>query len=212
MSDVSSGDDAVGPDINEEPIESESFPEDAKETEEEPSDTLPLDQVFGILKNQRRRYVLQYLHDTDGQVTLSDVAEQIAAWENDKDIRQISSGERKRVYVGLYQCHLPKMDAVGVISFNKPRGTIDLGPNSEPLYRYLDTDDEADEPPWHRYSVALSLAGALVLGIALLLRPMTTLPVVDIAVVSSILAFSAYSVANVGWLRRHGPEADDDEN
>ncbi|MFT4885563.1 MAG: hypothetical protein ACI8U4_003089, partial [Natronomonas sp.] len=168
---------------------------------EQPSETLPLDQVFGILKNQRRRYVLKYLYESDGAVSLSDVAERIAAWENDKEVRQITSSERKRVYVGLYQCHLPKMDAVDVISFNKPRGIIELGGNATGLYRYLDTDDETEEPPWHHYSVAISLASALVLGAALLVRPMTTLPVVDLAVATSILAFSAYSLVNINWLR-----------
>jgi len=38
---------------------------------------------------------------------------------------KLTSRERKRVYVGLYQCHLPKMDGVGVIEFDKNRGTIE---------------------------------------------------------------------------------------
>ncbi|QLD87478.1 hypothetical protein HWV23_15900 [Natronomonas halophila] len=184
--------------------------DEAGETDDSRVESLPLDQVFGILKNQRRRYVLKYLYEAEERVSLSEVAEQIAAWENDKDVRQISSSERKRVYVGLYQCHLPKMDGVGVISFNKPRGVIELGENADSLYRYLDTDDEADEPPWHVYSVALSLAGALVLGVALLLQPMTTVPVVDLAVATAILAFSTYSIANISWLRRNDEEDADD--
>jgi hypothetical protein len=183
------------------------------ETESEPegSASLPLDQVFGILKNQRRRYVLKYLYESDGQVSLSEVAEQIAAWENDKEVRQISSSERKRVYVGLYQCHLPKMDGVDVISFNKPRGIIELGENADAVYKYLDTDDESEEPPWHEYSVALSLGGAAALIMAVLLRPMTALPVLDAAVASTILAFSVYSLANINWQRANGDEDDTDE-
>jgi predicted Zn-ribbon and HTH transcriptional regulator len=35
---------------------------------------LELDQVFEILKNQRRRYVLQYLNEIDDTVSMSDLA------------------------------------------------------------------------------------------------------------------------------------------
>lgn len=214
VSEESSSDEALPGDINEEELESGdleggALSDEAAEAEEPSSESLPLDQVFGILKNQRRRYVLQYLYDSDGQVSLSDVAEQIAAWENDKDVRQISSSERKRVYVGLYQCHLPKMDGVDVISFNKPRGIIELGENADDLYEYFDTGDEKTEPPWHIYSVALALTGAVVLGAALALRPMTTLPIVDLSVAASILAFSAYALVNINWIRSNGEEDDD---
>jgi hypothetical protein len=208
MSGASSSDRTLGSDVAEEELDTDSLPEETSDTDEQSPEALPLDQAFGILKNQRRRHVLEYLYEADGAVSLSEVAEQIAAWENDKEVRQISSSERKRVYVGLYQCHLPKMDDVGVISFNKPRGIIELGENAKGLYKYLDTDDETAEPPWHRYSVALSLGGALLLGAALLLRPMTALPVVDLAVATSIIAFSAYSLANIRWFRTNGDEDD----
>jgi hypothetical protein len=204
MSGASSSDGIVGSNTDNEDLDTESLQEEPSETEEQPPETLPLDQVFGILKNQRRRYVLEYLYEADGPVSLSEVAERIAAWENDKEVRQISSSERKRVYVGLYQCHLPKMDGVDVISFNKPRGIVELGPNADRVYKYIDTSNEPAEPPWHVYSVVLSLAGALVLGAALALRPMMALPVVDLAVVAAILAFSTYSLVKINWLRANG--------
>jgi len=104
------------------------------------------DQVFDILKNQRRRDVLRVVGAVDGQVRLGELAEQIAAWENDKEIKQISSQERKRVYVGLYQCHLPKMDDVDVVSFNKPRGTIETGEHMAFVERFLPVEEHATEP------------------------------------------------------------------
>ena len=107
---------------------------------------LSLDHVFGILKNQRRRRVLRFLYETDGQTSLSEAAEQIAALENDKSVKQITSAERKRVYVGLYQCHLPKMDSMGIVSFNKPRGTLELGDHAPEVYDYIDTDDGEADP------------------------------------------------------------------
>ncbi|MFW6384733.1 MAG: DUF7344 domain-containing protein [Halodesulfurarchaeum sp.] len=105
-----------------------------------------IDQVFEVLKNQRRRYVLQYLTEEDDEVSIGELAEQIAAWEYGKDVRQISSQERKRVYVGLYQCHLPKMDDVGAISYNKPRGNIEAGENIVFFQRYLPSEERPFEP------------------------------------------------------------------
>mgnify|MGYP000598569648 CR=1 FL=1 len=52
------------------------------------SGELPLDQVFEILKNQRRREVLAYLRESETEVTLGEVAEHIA--ENLKHARQHS--------------------------------------------------------------------------------------------------------------------------
>lgn len=177
--------------------------------EERPSERLPLDQVFGILKNQRRRYVLKYLNESDEQVSLSELAEQVAAWENDKEVVQISSSERKRVYVGLYQCHLPKMDGMGAVSFNKPRGIVDRGEHIDELNRYLDFADEADDPPWHLYSVALSVVGAAVLGTSLLLRPLTTVPIVDLTLVFLVGIFLAYAIVNIQWIRSNDPDDED---
>ncbi len=164
---------------------------------DEKPEPLPLDQVFSILKNQRRRHVLRILKATDEpEVSLSDLAEQIAAWENDKPIAQITSGERKRVYVGLYQCHLPKMDGMDVISFNKPRGLISLSSDVDVLYGYLDTVDEPEEPSWHAYPALLSAGAALVLTGALLAQSTTTMPLIESAVVLLIGSFSVYALVS----------------
>lgn len=104
-------------------------------------DQVGMDQIFGILGNQRRRYVLTYLSTTEGPVTLNDLAEQIAAWECGKGIAQLTSQERKRVYVGLYQCHLPKMADADAISYDKQRGTVETGEQFELFSYYLRRDE-----------------------------------------------------------------------
>jgi hypothetical protein len=122
---------------------------------EEP-ETLPLDTVFDLLKNQRRRRVLQYLRE-EKEGTLSDLAEHIAALENQKDVAQLSSSERKRTYVGLYQCHLPRMDDAGVIDFDADRGTIELDDRAAQLERYLD----ATRRRWPLYYGGIAVTGAV---------------------------------------------------
>lgn len=104
------------------------------------------DQVFGLLKNRRRRRTLRYLIGESEQVRLGELAEQIAAHECDKEVSHIDSQERKRVYVALYQCHLPKMADVDAIAYDKPRGTIERGPNFALFETYLPSEERTVEP------------------------------------------------------------------
>lgn len=117
---------------------------------------LPLDQIFEILKNSRRRQTLRFLYENDGETTLSEVAEHIAALENDTTVQAISSAQRKRVYVGLYQCHLPKMDDTDVIDFEQNRGTIEFGPNIAQLEPYL---DEPKQREWYKMYFSVAVGG-----------------------------------------------------
>ena len=123
---------------------------------------LPLDVVFDVLKNRRRRLVLRYLHQISERTTLSDLSEHIAAIENDKHESELTSSERKRVYVCLYQCHLPKMDDAGVLEFVSDRGTVVLADETDEFTRYLDLDATDQRRDWPRYYLALSAVGGVV--------------------------------------------------
>lgn len=165
--------------------------EGGNETDEQPAE-LPVDRVFELLKNQRRREVLRYLESVEEEtVSLSDLAEHIAAIENDTTVQAISSSERKRVYVGLYQCHLPKMDDMNVVEFDQNRGTISIGPNAEQLEEFLDISEET-EHHWQRYYAAIAVGGAGLYGAAL------AAPVLSVGLVVPVivLAFTACAVAN----------------
>jgi hypothetical protein len=129
----------------------------SSETESSP---VQIDQIFEILKNERRRAVLRHMRTVDDEVRLGELAERIAAWECDKDVSQITSSERKRVYVGLYQSHLPKMADVGAISYNKPRGKIGPGDHMALFEEYLPTESPDTEARWTDYHQAI-LLGAL---------------------------------------------------
>ncbi|QGA82407.1 hypothetical protein [Halomicrobium sp. LC1Hm] len=160
-------------------------------TAEEPA-PLPVDRVFELLKNQRRREVLRYLEAAEDEtVSLSDLAEHIAAIENDTTVQAISSSERKRVYVGLYQCHLPKMDDMNVVAFDQNRGTISLGPNADQLEEFLDIGDDEGRP-WPRYYAGLAAGGTALYGLALIV------PAVSVGVVVPVVlvAFACCAIAN----------------
>lgn len=116
--------------------------EDSSGDGDESDDELPKEIEYDILKNERRRLVLRYLFENETPASLSTLSEHVAGVENDKDPRKLDSQERKRAYVGLYQCHLPRMDDAGVIDFNKDRGLVEKGTHAEQLEPHVLPDDE----------------------------------------------------------------------
>lgn len=117
-------------------VESEAGTEAAPETSAE-----RLDRIFAILQNHRRRLVLEYLREHD-TTTQGDLARHVAAVENDIPESAVTSTQRKRVYVSLYQAHLPKLDDFGAISFDQDRGTIERTSRTDELLAYLDRFEE----------------------------------------------------------------------
>jgi hypothetical protein len=143
--------------------------ESEREVDAEP-EKISADELFHLLQNRRRRDVLRYLRGSDGQVRMRDIAEQVAAWEHDKEVSQLRSKERQRVYIALYQEHLPKLDEAGVIVYNKSRGIVKRTERADEFEPYLaadTTDEQGDDDagarvtlPWEQYSLGLSGVGA----------------------------------------------------
>ncbi|WP_137288960.1 DUF7344 domain-containing protein [Natronorubrum halophilum] len=93
-------------------------------TPAEASSTLSSDDVFHLLQTFRRRETIRYLLCKDGPVRMGDVAEHVAAQEHDTTVADLTSAQRQRVYIPLYQSHLPKLDKAGIIDYDKPRGIV----------------------------------------------------------------------------------------
>ncbi|MFC7157942.1 hypothetical protein ACFQPA_21215 [Halomarina halobia] len=136
---------------------------------------LPKDDLFHLLQNQRRRRVLRYLREEEGQVDMRDIAEHIAALENDVEVSALSSAQRKRVYVGLYQCHLPKLDEVGVIKYDQSRGFVERTALTEQLFPYLEVNEEDEDVGEEITALVLRYHGvATVLAVVLTLAAWAT--------------------------------------
>ncbi|RLM64175.1 ArsR family transcriptional regulator [Halorubrum sp. Atlit-26R] len=139
------------------PTDSDGKSDDEGESNgDERAQELSLDVIFDILRNRRRRLVIEAIEAEDGETTLSDLAERIGGIENDKSPSALDAQERKRVYVGLYQCHLPRMDDADAVEFDKDRGTVTRGPMADAYLSYLESDaDEESKRRWSRYYSAL---------------------------------------------------------
>lgn len=148
-----------------------------------------------ILKNRRRREVLRYLAQSGQATTLDALARHIAAKENGIDERALSSSQRKRVYIGLYQAHLPKMDDAGVIEFDKHRGRVELRPEAERLLECLRALHASGPAPRSYLAASLAtgvLAGAATVGVV----AVPGLPLLVTVAVAAVAVHCALSAGN----------------
>lgn len=112
------------------------------------------DDLYEVLSNRRRRYVIHALKRNEQSMELAELADQVAAWEEDTTIEQVDSDTRKSVYTSLQQSHLSKMDEAEVVEFDKDRGIIDPGPKLDELDIYIEFV-EGNQIPWHQYYLGL---------------------------------------------------------
>jgi hypothetical protein len=129
------------------------------------SDTeLTQDDVFEILSSPRRRYLLYHLRTAGEPIELIELAEHVAAWENDVDREELTAQERKRVYVSLYQTHVPKLDEAGIVDYDPDSGVVALTRRAELLDDYLEDENGIQ---WPYLYVGLSVLGSALLAATL---------------------------------------------
>ncbi|MHB9287019.1 hypothetical protein ACKVMT_08265 [Halobacteriales archaeon Cl-PHB] len=105
-----------------------------------PVKDVPIETIFDILSNRRRRLVLYYIVNVpEHEAVLGTLATQVAAWENGIPVSAISSTQRKRTYNTLQQTHLPKLDKSGIVEYDRNRGTVSLLVSPRQLAVYLKT-------------------------------------------------------------------------
>lgn len=132
----------------------------SRKTEAVDEDGPSRDEVFTALSNARRRNTIKYLRQNAPEARVRDIAEQLAAWENDVDVPAVTYKQRKRVYTALHQSHLPKLAASGFIDYESDRGLVSLTEESRQLEVYLEFVSE-NEILWSEYYVGLAVVCGL---------------------------------------------------
>ncbi len=117
-------------------------------------------ELFDVFSNARRRQTVQYLKRHQGTCDLAPLVEQVAAWENDTAIDEVTRAQRRRVYISLYQTHLPMLEDHGIVDWDPDAHRIELLPSVDTFEPYLDRHLEAKRP-WHWYYATVSVGGAL---------------------------------------------------
>lgn len=160
---------------------------------------LSKDEIFDVLSNNRRRYVLQYLNDrADSTATMDTLVDYVAAREYSTTPEEIESEERKRVYVGLKQSHIPKLADLDIVTIDDNGNQVTLADNAGEVLPYI-TRDPSRDLFWSRVYVLFAI-GTLAIVILYFLN---ISPIADVT--PSILALGTavafLSLAVIHWLR-----------
>lgn len=157
------------------------------------------DSVFDVLGNQRRRYVVSVLAQEDGPVDIGTLAERVAALESDRPVEEISYAQRKSVYTGLHQNHLPKMEQAGLITSGKGWTEIELNDSGDEVTQFLEWS--VNEGRNVRYEqVVLTFVIGLLIGTWVPLAPVSNL-MTPISVVAVLLLVAGIGVGGFLHLR-----------
>lgn len=179
---------------------------DGHDADSAPSE-LSLDDIYHLLQTKRRRDVLRYLRDAEGRVQLRELAEQVAAWENDTTVREVSSNERKSVYSALHQTHLPKLQAAGVLRYDPERSLVTTTDDASEMDIKLASDPQTTVP-WHQlYLVLAGVSLGLLASVWLNVYPLTLLSGIQYALLV-IATFGVTALAHTYDLRQWRRRAD----
>ncbi len=165
---------------------------------------LSRDVVFDLLSSPRRRYVIYYLRKNGGPVELTTLAEHVAAWENDTTVDRLDSQDRKRVYVSLYQTHVPRLAETGVVDYDRDSGEITLAAGAERIDPFIGGGEVSGD--WYRYYLAAAAVSTAAFVGHLAGLPLLGAVGAPLLTVLVIAAFTVLTVLQYGQYRRRRNE------
>jgi hypothetical protein len=128
--------------------------------------TLSEDEVFEVLSNRRRRFVIHALKRAEEPVDLSDLSARVTAWERDVDPDEVRYEDRRNVYSTLRRTHLPKLEEKNVVTVHEEENLVEPTAELEALDIYVEVL-RSREIPWSLYYVGLAgVAVSLLLAVA----------------------------------------------
>ena len=113
--------------------------------------------IFGVLQNDRRRLMLELLRN-QGSQSVRSLSEEIARIESQNE--EPKRGVRKSIYVSLLQTHIPKMESLGIVAFDKEQGMVELLPASQDFDIYMENVKKRDIH-WSKFYLGLSIFAAV---------------------------------------------------
>lgn len=151
------------------------------------------DELFELLANARRRYLLEYLLDRGGKVRLKDVSREIIARETDSRPDAVADEDVMRVYIALHQAHVPALEARGIVEYDDGENVLSFGSRIDeiaPLVRRV----RRRRLRAASYGIAAVVLGGFVLGYALqfVVVPEPMLGRITVASAIALVGFAAF--------------------
>ncbi|WP_424016057.1 DUF7344 domain-containing protein [Halorubrum xinjiangense] len=153
------------------------------------------DEIFEVLSNRRRRFVIHALKRAEGPVEVSELSTHVTAWEHGVDPEEVQYEDRRNVYSTLQRTHLPKLEEKNVVTVHEEENLVEPTPELEALDIYVEVL-RSKEIPWSLYYVGLAgVAASLLLAVATGTPGFTGLEAIDVGVFTATV-FGISSVAH----------------
>lgn len=123
-------------------------------------------EIHDILRNDRRRAVIEFLSERGDHATIRELSEHIAAFESGED--PPPRNVRQSVYVSLHQTHLPKLEGLGVVDYDTDSKDVELRKRATSVEAYMGQDSNVID----RFALAYLVVGSL--GVLLALASFAT--------------------------------------
>lgn len=101
---------------------------------------------------------MHYLSERQSPVELRELADAVARWETGEE--SLSRKQRKRVYVSLYQTHIPRLEDAGVITYDAETGMVELVDRARDIDRYVSSGSV--DRSWPLYYLLVAFAGLVI--------------------------------------------------
>lgn len=90
-----------------------------------------LDELFNLFSKERRRYVLYYLDEADGKVSIDELVKQIHEWESSSSHDSVPPDEYEDIVISLEHNHLPNIEDATHIEFHRENQQIRISGQSQ---------------------------------------------------------------------------------
>jgi hypothetical protein len=163
---------------------------------------LTAEEIFDVLRNRRRRLTIHFLREHSTPVDLRELAEQLAAWENDIQADEVTYDQRRNVQTALKQTHLPLMEASRVVEFYEDPGLVSMGPTMGRVSQQMAVVRQNKNFFWSTVYFCIGLFGGLLTGLLFFgIHPINGIkPIWYLAGLTSLITASG----GIQWLINQG--------
>lgn len=131
--------------------------------DDQPANDLLEADIHDVLRNERRRMVIELLGEADEPVTVRELSEAIATRETGED--PPPRNVRQSVYISLQQTHVPKLSGLGIVEYDEQTKEVRPAENAPEVGVYMEVVPKYGLS-YAEYSAALGVLGALLVAAA----------------------------------------------
>lgn len=168
---------------------------------------LSQDEIFDVLSNRRRRFVVHALKREAEPIDVSTLSKRVTAWELGIEPIDVQYEDRRNVYSTLRRTHIPKLEENDIVVLDEETDLVSPTPALEDVEIYVEIV-QGREIPWNCYYLGLAgLNVSLLLAVGVGVPGFATMPMLAVAVfATTVFGLSALAHYRVGKHTRFGDD------